>query len=57
VTPIAKPERGLFDVKRVLRAAERGAACNVDLGAGFDLFAYADQPLEQVRAELGIPAL
>jgi tellurite resistance protein len=57
VTPIAKPQRGLFDVKSVLRAVERGAACNVDLGGGFDLFAYADLPLEQVRAELGIPLL
>ncbi|MEY2931324.1 MAG: hypothetical protein RL033_2073 [Pseudomonadota bacterium] len=56
VTPIAQPQRGLFDVKRVLRAVERGAACKVDLGAGFDPFAYADLPLEQVRAELGIPA-
>jgi hypothetical protein len=37
------------------RAVERGAACKVDLGAGFDLFAYADLPLERVRAELGIP--
>jgi hypothetical protein len=57
VTPIAKAQRGLFDVKRVLRAAERGAACIVDLGGGFDPFAYADLPLEQVRAELGIPPL
>jgi len=56
VTPIAQPQRGLFDVKRVLRAVERGAACKVDLGAGFDLFAYADLPLDRVRAELGIPA-
>jgi len=55
VTPIAQAERGLFDVKRVLRAVERGAACKVDLGAGFDLFAYADLPLERVRSELGIP--
>jgi tellurite resistance protein len=57
VTPIAQPQRGLFDVKRVLRAVERGAACNVDLGAGFDLFAYADMPLDRVRAELGIPSV
>lgn len=56
VTPIAQPQRGLFDVKRVLRAVERGAACKVDLSAGFDLFAYADMPLDRVRAELGVPA-
>ena len=42
VTPVAKAQRGLFDVKRVLRATERGAACKVDLGAGFDPFAYAE---------------
>jgi tellurite resistance protein len=56
VTPVAKPQRGLFDVKSVLRAAERGAACKVDLGAGFDPFAYAEKSLAQVRAELGVPA-
>lgn len=57
ITPIAQSERGFFDVKRVLRAAERGAACTVDLGDGFDLFAHASKPLEQVRSELGVPAL
>lgn len=55
VTPVAKAQRGLFDAKRVLRATERGAACKVDLGAGFDPFAYAEKPLAQVRAELGVP--
>jgi tellurite resistance protein len=55
ITPIAKGQRGLFDVKRVLRAAERGACCKVDLGQGFDLFEHAEMPLERLRAELGIP--
>jgi hypothetical protein len=27
----------------------------VDIGAGFDHFAFADKPLDAVRAELGIP--
>lgn len=57
ITPIAQGQRGFFDVKRVLRAAERGAACKVDLGHGFDLFEHAAKPLEQLRAELGVPAL
>jgi hypothetical protein len=55
ITPVAKGQRGLFDVKRVLRAAERGASCKVDLGHGFDLFEHADKPLERLRGELGIP--
>ena len=55
ITPVAKGYTGLFDVKAVLRAVERGASCRVDLGAGFDHFAYADMPLAAVRAELGIP--
>jgi hypothetical protein len=57
ITPIAKGQHGLFDVKRVLRAAERGAACKQDLSAGFDYLAHADVPLERLRAELGIPPL
>jgi hypothetical protein len=57
ITPVAKGQRGLFDVKAVLRAAERGAACRVDFGAGFDVFKYADMPLEEMRKELGIPPL
>lgn len=55
ITPVAKGQRGLFDVNAVLRALERGAACRVDLGAGFDHFAYANMPIEAVRNELGVP--
>lgn len=54
LTPGPKGQRGQFDVKRVMRAAERGAACKVDLGAGFDPFAYADMPLDVMRRRLGI---
>jgi hypothetical protein len=57
ITPVAKGQRGLFDVKAVLRAAERGAACRVDFGNGFDVFAHADMPLDELRATLGIPPL
>jgi hypothetical protein len=55
LTPAARAQRGYFDVKRVLRAAERGAACKVDLGSGFDPFAYADMSLDTMRRRLGIP--
>jgi hypothetical protein len=56
LTPIAQAQHGLFDVARVLRAAERGAACRVDLG-DFDLFAHANVPLEALREQLGVPPL
>jgi hypothetical protein len=57
ITPIAKGYRGLFDVSRVLTALHRGACCKVDLTEGYDLLAARDRPLEEVRAELGIPPL
>jgi hypothetical protein len=57
ITPVAKGERGLFDVAGVLRALERGAACRVDLGVSFDHFAFADMPLERVRRDLGVAPL
>jgi len=56
VTPVSDGYTGLFDVQKVLVAASRGAACNVDLSDHWDPFAVADAPLEQVRAEYGIPA-
>jgi hypothetical protein len=55
ITPVAKGQHGLFDVNAVLRAAERGAACRVDLGDRFDHFAYANMPLSEVRERLGVP--
>lgn len=57
VTPATGGRVGLFDVPKVLRAAQRGAACKVDLSNGWDAFAVADAPVEQLRAEYGIPAL
>jgi hypothetical protein len=57
VTPVAKGHHGLFDVTKVLTALHRGASCKVDLSEGFDVFAHKDRPLEEVRAELGIPPL
>ena len=57
ITPVAKGYRGFFDVDRVITALHRGASCNVDLSAEFDVFAYKDWPLETLRAQLGIPPL
>ena len=57
VTPATEGQTGLFDVPKVLRAAQRGAACKVDLSDHWDPFAVADAPLEQIRAEYGVPAL
>jgi hypothetical protein len=56
ITPVAQGYRGLFDVPAVLTALHRGAACKVDL-TELDVFAYQDRPLDEVRAELGIPPL
>jgi tellurite resistance protein len=57
VTPVSDGYTGLFDVPKVLRAAQRGAACKVDLSDRWDAFAVADAPVEQLRAEYGIPSL
>jgi ubiquinone biosynthesis protein Coq4 len=57
VTPVTDGYEGLFDVPKVLHAAQRGAACKVDLSDRWDPFAVADVPLEQIRTEYGIPAL
>ncbi len=57
ITPIAKSEQGYFDVTKVLRAVERGAACQVDFSDGFDFFAYAERPLADLRRSFGIPPL
>ena len=57
VTPIAAPRTGLFDVRNVLRAAQRGAACNEDLSARWDHWAWVEMPLAEVRERLRIPPL
>jgi hypothetical protein len=59
ITPIAKSERGYFDPKDVLRAAQRGASCNVDLSdpEQWDFWAVADAPVTELRARYGIPPL
>jgi hypothetical protein len=57
VTPIAEAQTGLFDVRKVIRAAERGAACRDDLSARWDHWAWVELPVEEARARLGIPPL
>jgi hypothetical protein len=55
ITPIAEGEHGYFDVKKVLRAAERGAACNVDLTHDWDLWDVAHIPVDELRRRYAIP--
>ena len=57
ITPVADAERGLFDVAKVLRAAQRGAACKVDLSDHWNPFEVTHLPLEEVRQRFGIPGL
>jgi hypothetical protein len=57
VTPIADPYVGLFDVTKVMTALARGAACTVDLSHRWDFWPLLPRPLDEVRAELGIPPL
>jgi hypothetical protein len=57
VTPIAEARTGLFDVRKVIRAAERGAACREDLSARWDHWAWVELPVEEARERLGIPPL
>lgn len=58
ITPIANAEKGYFDAKAVLRAAQRGAACKVDLSdpEQFDFWSVADVPVVELRQRYGIPA-
>jgi hypothetical protein len=55
VTPIAKSERGVFDVEKALRALARGAAMNTDLTSDWSYWDVVDVPLAELRERLGIP--
>ncbi|WP_437657401.1 hypothetical protein [Sorangium sp. So ce1182] len=57
ITPIAAPQVGLFEARKVLRAVARGAACKVDLSDRWDFWDVVHLPLVEVRARLGIPPL
>ena len=56
ITPVAKGERGFFDPKDVIRAAQRGASCRVDLSdpQQWDFWAVAREPITDLRARYGI---
>lgn len=49
--------RGLLEPDAFFRAVARGAAMNVDLLNGFDIWSIIEQPLTELRAKLQIPAL
>ncbi len=60
VTPFPMPniegllaEEGLADC--MVRELERGGAVKVDLGDCWDFWDYAEDPIEEVRARLGVP--
>lgn len=57
ITPIANAERGYFDAKEVLRAAQRGASCSVDLSDpdAWDFWSVARVPVTELRERYGIP--
>ncbi|MFO0760729.1 MAG: hypothetical protein U0359_29895 [Byssovorax sp.] len=57
LTPVARGEKGFFDVDLVLRALARGAKCKVDLSREYDALEHADEPLSEVRARLGVEPL
>lgn len=57
ITPVARGERGYFDVKKVMTAAQRGASCKVDLSDAWDLFSVVDVPLAALRESYGVPPL
>jgi hypothetical protein len=50
-----RTDAGSSTCRPLLPALHRGAYCTVDLSDGLDIFAHRDQPLEDVRAELGVP--
>jgi hypothetical protein len=56
ITPAAEPQRGLFNVPKVMRAVARGAACKVDLSDHWTPWEVVELPLEEVRARYGITA-
>lgn len=55
ITPIAKAQRGLFDVERALTAMRRGAAMNLDLTDGWSYWEVAAVPIDELRERYGIP--
>jgi hypothetical protein len=59
ITPVSEGVTGFFDVEQVMTALARGAACKVDLSnpGEFDFWEFAEKPVAQARAELGVTPL
>lgn len=53
VTPVAPGFVGWFDIPKVFRALERGAAC-IDLSEGWTIWSDATRPLAEIRAAYGV---
>ena len=57
MTPTAPSKHGNFDPHKVLVALQRGAACKIDPTDGWDPWPLMNRPLDELRAEYGIPPL
>ena len=57
MTPAGPAETGHFDVEKVLRAVERGAAMNIDLTQGWNPWSVMHRPVDELRIEYEIPPL
>lgn len=55
VSPYSQGHRGHFEPERVLAALRRGLAMNTDISEGWDPWPFMAEPLDQVRARLGVP--
>lgn len=55
VSPYSQGKTGHFKPDIVFRALERGMAMNTDLSEGWDPWPHMAEPLDQVRALLGVP--
>ena len=56
VTPVAPPQTGHFDPKKVLWAIHRGASCNVDVTHQWDFWPLMELSLAEARARIGLIA-
>ncbi|MEZ4296973.1 MAG: hypothetical protein R3B70_18555 [Polyangiaceae bacterium] len=54
LTPVAKPEVGYFDPRRVLWAIHRGAECNVDITHQWNFWPLMSLELEDARERCGL---
>jgi hypothetical protein len=57
MTPATIGRKGMFDPEKALLAVRRGAACRIDPTDGWDAWPVMEKPLDDLRAEYGIPPL